>query len=84
MLNKLFWLADRLIITRPSIDRAVPPQELLQSAKKYKKNHIEIVEKPSEALQRALLTADVEDLICVTGSLYLVGEIKQAFAGIMR
>lgn len=84
MLNKLVFLADRLIITRPSINRAVPPQELLQSAKRYKKNHTEIVEKPSEALQRALLTADVEDLICVTGSLYLVGEIKQAFAGILR
>jgi len=84
MLNKLAFLADRIIITRPNTDRAVPPQELLPSAKRYKKNHIEIVEKPSLALQRALLTADGEDLICVTGSLYLVGEIKQAFAGILR
>ena len=83
MLNKLVWLADRIIITRPSIDRAVPPQELVPVTKCYK-NHIEIVEKPSEALRRALLTADGEDLICVTGSLYLVGEIKQAFAGILR
>ncbi|MDI6776428.1 MAG: folylpolyglutamate synthase/dihydrofolate synthase family protein [Syntrophales bacterium] len=83
MLNKLVSLADRLIITKPTIDRAVPPKELVPVAKWYK-NPIEVVEKPSEALQRALITADKEDLICVTGSLYLVGEIKQAFTGILR
>ena len=83
MLNKLSFLADRIIITKPNTDRAVPPQELVPVAKRYKKQ-IEIVEKPSEALQQALITADREDIICVTGSLYLVGEIKQAFTGILR
>ena len=82
MLNKLVFLADKLIITRPNIDRAVHPQEVAAVAKWYK-NQVEIWEKPSEALQRALVMADKEDLICVTGSLYLVGEIKQAFTGIL-
>ncbi|MDO8785536.1 MAG: folylpolyglutamate synthase/dihydrofolate synthase family protein [Syntrophales bacterium] len=78
MLNKLVYLADRFVITRPSISRAVPTQKLVPLAKRSK-NHIEVVEEPSMAIKRALLAANKEDLICVTGSLYLVGEIKQAF-----
>jgi dihydrofolate synthase/folylpolyglutamate synthase len=40
------------------------------------------VENSSEALKRALSIADSDDLICVTGSLYLVGEIKRVFSEI--
>ncbi|MFA4915447.1 MAG: folylpolyglutamate synthase/dihydrofolate synthase family protein [Syntrophales bacterium] len=83
MLKKLVFLADKLIITRPNIDRAVPPQEVAAVVKQYK-NQVEIVEKPSEALQRALAVADKEDLICATGSIYLIGEIKQVFTRILR
>ena len=79
MLKKLLPLGDRLILTTPDTERAMPPEALLPVAKRYLRK-IEIVKKPREALKRALSIADKNDLICVTGSLYLVGEIKRVFS----
>jgi hypothetical protein len=45
-----------------------------------KSNHnVDVIENSEKALVRAFALADKNDLICVTGSLYLVGEIKKAF-----
>ncbi|MGZ6240750.1 MAG: bifunctional folylpolyglutamate synthase/dihydrofolate synthase [Syntrophales bacterium] len=79
MLKKLLPLADRLILTTPDTERAMPPEALLPVAKQYLRK-IEVVKNPLEALKRALSVADENDLICVTGSLYLIGEIKKAFS----
>jgi len=40
-----------------------------------------VVENPSDALKEAMAAADADDLICVTGSLYLVGEIRGLLSG---
>lgn len=81
MLRKLVPLADRLIITKPDTVRAMPPEEIVPVAQKWQyNNRIEVVENSREALKRALSIADHNDLICVTGSLYLVGEIKRVFS----
>ena len=83
MLKKLFPLADRLIITKPDTVRAMPPQEIAAVAQKWQDNdRIELAESPQEALKRALSIAGLDDMICVTGSLYLVGEIKRIFSHI--
>jgi dihydrofolate synthase/folylpolyglutamate synthase len=79
MLKKLVPLADRLIITRPNTERAMPPEAIVPVAHPYQKQ-TEVVENSHEALKRALSVADQDDLVCVTGSLYLVGEIKQLFS----
>jgi dihydrofolate synthase/folylpolyglutamate synthase len=79
MLKKLFPLADLLIVTRPDTVRTLPPEAIVKAAKPYRKR-IEVVGNSCEALKRALSMADQDDLICVTGSLYLVGEIKRAFS----
>jgi dihydrofolate synthase/folylpolyglutamate synthase len=79
MLKKLFPLADLLIVTRPDTVRTLPPEAIVKAAKPYQKR-IEVVGNSCEALKRALSMADQDDLICVTGSLYLVGEIKRAFS----
>jgi hypothetical protein len=42
-------------------------------------NSVEIVEDPEQALSLAFTLAGEDDLICVTGSLFLVGEIKRLF-----
>jgi dihydrofolate synthase/folylpolyglutamate synthase len=78
MLKKLLPLADLVIVTGPDTVRALPPEAIMRVAESYQKK-IEVVGKSCEALKRALSMADPDDLICVTGSLYLVGEIKQAF-----
>lgn len=83
MLKKLVPLADRLIITKPDTVRAMLPQEIAAGVQKWQYNdRIELAESPHEALKRALSIAGLDDMICVTGSLYLVGEIKRIFSHI--
>ncbi|MCG6533527.1 MAG: hypothetical protein L7F78_02305 [Syntrophales bacterium LBB04] len=83
MLKKLVPLADLVIITKPETERAVPPGELLELAGFYC-DRVEIVAESQQALRRAIAVAAKEDLILVAGSLYLVGEIKQAFPALPR
>ncbi|HEX7534728.1 MAG TPA: folylpolyglutamate synthase/dihydrofolate synthase family protein [Syntrophales bacterium] len=79
MLKKLLPLGDRLILTSPDVERAMPPEALLPFAHQYVRR-IDIVKNSGDALKRALSIADRNDLICVTGSLYLVGEMKRVFS----
>ena len=77
MVKRLAVLADILILTQPTTDRALVPAEMLDVAIRNCR-HVQIKEDPREALSMAMATATPADLICVTGSLYLVGEIKAA------
>ena len=76
MLKKLAPFADRLILTSPKEKRALHPGDMLPVAKTYT-NSIEVIGDSGKALSRAFALAGKDDLICVTGSLYLVGEIKK-------
>jgi dihydrofolate synthase/folylpolyglutamate synthase len=79
MLKKMKPDAHWLILTRPRSERAMPPRELRETVLKGA-HHVMVVEDPREALREAFRLAGKEDLICVAGSLYLVGEIKKAFS----
>ncbi len=76
MVRRLFPLADRVILTRPHSERALPLDVLLPVARRFHRN-VEQCAHPGDALRSALLRAGKEDLVCVAGSLYLVGEIKK-------
>ena len=76
MARRLFPLADRVILTCPHSDRALPPHCLLTSVGATFPN-VEVIEDPGVALRHALSLAGKEDLVCAAGSLYLVGEIKK-------
>ena len=80
MARRLFPLADRVILTRPNSERALSPVELRSLTERHQKK-MEVIDDPSEALRHSLSFAGKEDLICATGSLYLVGKIKEASAG---
>ncbi len=71
----LFEKADTLILTRADISRAALPQELA-GALKDRKREIIITGQVPQAIQQAEKLAQEEDLICVTGSLYIVGEAQ--------
>ncbi|MDO8722634.1 MAG: folylpolyglutamate synthase/dihydrofolate synthase family protein [Syntrophales bacterium] len=79
MLKNIAPLAHRIIITKPESERAVSTSELAGIASLYN-DYVEVIEPTGQALKRALYLAGRHDLICVTGSLYLVGEIKKAFS----
>lgn len=78
MLPPLCRLAHRMIITEPAIGRALPSGVLTTIARRYHRR-IATISDPRRALEAALASASTSDLICITGSLYLVGEIKKAF-----
>jgi dihydrofolate synthase/folylpolyglutamate synthase len=76
MAKRLFPLADRVFLTRPHSERALPLDVLLPAARRFHSD-IDVVENPGDALRRAFSLAGKEDLVCAAGSLYLVGEIKR-------
>lgn len=76
MAKRLLPLADRVILTRPLSERSLSPERLLPVARMFNEA-VERIDNPGDALRSALSQAGEEDLICVAGSLYLVGEIKK-------
>jgi len=78
MLHLLAPLADRIILTKPHTDRAAPPS-LLKRALGRNGEKAEIAEDLNEAIGRALSLTQKEDLLCITGSLYTVGEARAYF-----
>ena len=76
MARRLFPLAHAVILTRPVSSRSLPLESLMSAAADIHQN-VEAIEDPGAALAAALSRAASGDLICVTGSLYLVGEIKR-------
>lgn len=78
ILHLLAPLADHIILTRPHIDRAAPPT-LLKKALGQNGKRAEIIEDLNEAIERGLSMTSEEDLLCITGSLYTVGEAKAYF-----
>jgi dihydrofolate synthase/folylpolyglutamate synthase len=68
---------DAVICTEPDWSRAVPAEEIAEAARSMGLNP-EIVRKGPDALERARAVTADDDLILVTGTLYLVGEIRSA------
>lgn len=73
----LFPLAENLILTRADNLRSAPPEKLSELVpQNLPIEKVFITESASEAIKKAREITALEDLICVTGSLYLVGEMK--------
>ena len=69
---ELFPLAQELIFTTPNQTRAFRAQEIRELSGETRAR---VVDSPAEALRLAL-QAPPEDVVFVTGSLYLVGEVR--------
>jgi dihydrofolate synthase/folylpolyglutamate synthase len=78
MLRLLAPLADRIILTKPHTDRATPPS-LLKKTLGQNGKKAEVEEDLKEAIERGLSLTQKEDLLCITGSLYTVGEARAYF-----
>lgn len=73
----LFPLAHEVYLTRPNVDRAASPDEILQRAR-TQPERVMIEPDPQRAVEEALQSSAGEDVILVAGSLFLVGAILQA------
>ena len=78
ILRPLAPLADRIILSRPHIERAAPVA-LLAKTLGQNGRRAEKIENLEEAIRKGLSIAGREDLLCITGSLYTVGEAKTFF-----
>lgn len=77
ILKDLLGSCNKLIITRPKIDRSLPTDILLSAAKDLVSD-ITVIEDVKAAVRHAIETAKPDDMVCVAGSLYVVGEAKEA------
>ena len=80
IVEKLSSLASVVVTTSPNVKGkpAVPATDLATLIKQFEITHCEIhaVENPRDALSVALDHGRDDDLILVTGSLYLIGEVR--------
>jgi dihydrofolate synthase/folylpolyglutamate synthase len=78
MLQKIAPFAQKIILTQLWAKRAVPVKDIHTVLKKmgYRAT---VTQNVLQAIERALALAGKKDLICAAGSLYLAGEVKQAF-----
>ncbi len=79
ILKLLVPLADTIILTRSGNDRAASVELLRGEVARLGKRPI-LVEEVGEAVRAARTLAEVGDLVCITGSLYTVGEAREALA----
>ena len=76
----LFPKAERLILTRPENSRSVAPAQVMQQTHgAIDSDRVVLTESVSHAIREAADITAEDGLILVTGSLYLVGEVKKIF-----
>jgi dihydrofolate synthase/folylpolyglutamate synthase len=79
-LNKLaeilFPWADRLIVTKVKSPRTADLESLVPLAHSFTRGTVHTAQTAREALELALKLTPPDGLICITGSLYLIGELR--------
>jgi len=80
MLEKITGGADKVIFVPVNSIRTANPHELAQQYTELYGKMAQVAPSLEEALSIANRAVTKEDLICITGSFYLVGEAKKYFA----
>ncbi|NPV71902.1 MAG: bifunctional folylpolyglutamate synthase/dihydrofolate synthase [Firmicutes bacterium] len=83
ILAELVPLANEVIVTRPNSPRAFPPEVLAEKVRHFPVS-VHVEPRIAEAIEKGLSLVGHGDLLCVTGSLYLIGEARSKLAGIFQ
>jgi dihydrofolate synthase/folylpolyglutamate synthase len=81
MLTDIGRLADVLLLTRPDTERAAAPEALREHLRCDEGQDVQLCATVNEALELVRERAEIEDLIVVAGSLYLIGELRKLLVG---
>ncbi|MHC4571511.1 MAG: bifunctional folylpolyglutamate synthase/dihydrofolate synthase [Planctomycetota bacterium] len=81
MLRKLQYGADKVIFTRSNSAKAMSPEDLADMYTEICGKMCQTATSLGEALRLARSAVGKEDLICITGSFYLIGQAKMRFQG---
>lgn len=76
--RRLLPLAETAIFTKPRYGRAADPELLRRLARPYIQKMYAVPD-PAAAIGQAKALAGPDDLICITGSLYFAGEVKEIY-----
>jgi dihydrofolate synthase/folylpolyglutamate synthase len=79
MLTQLQYGADKVIFTRSNSPKAVYPQDLADMYTEICGKMCQTALSVGEAVRIAKSAISREDLLCITGSFYLVGQAKEQF-----
>jgi dihydrofolate synthase/folylpolyglutamate synthase len=82
MLRQLQYGADKVIFTRSSSPKAISPQDLADMYAEICGKMCQTAVSLGEALQLAGSAIGRGDLICITGSFYLIGQAKTRFGSL--
>ena len=77
----LFPAAARLVLTQAENPRSASAEELEEIARAIGVPNVFVTHSVSEALTKANEVTSPPGLICITGSLYLLGEVKALLKG---
>lgn len=69
-------LADAVIVTTPHHVKPLPASVLAAEAARYT-THVEVIDDRAAAVDRALALAGPDDVVVITGSFFLVGEVRE-------
>ncbi|MFQ5462904.1 MAG: bifunctional folylpolyglutamate synthase/dihydrofolate synthase [Phycisphaerae bacterium] len=83
MLRHLQLGADKMIFTRTDSPRAADPHELAASYTERCGKMAQVAESLEEAMTIAQSAHSREDIICITGSFYLVGDAMRAYGTLL-
>lgn len=78
IVGNLAPLADQIVVTKPNSPRAQNWRFPAEEAEKYiSKEKIKLIKEPVQAVHYCLEVLRPEDMLCVTGSIYLLSEVRK-------
>ncbi|MGR3292686.1 MAG: bifunctional folylpolyglutamate synthase/dihydrofolate synthase [Candidatus Scalindua sp.] len=77
ILREIACAADYLILTRTGNPREAEPRQMAITAKHFCQKKPIVIEDIDEAFKEAKIIAKKDDLICITGSFFLAGKVKE-------
>lgn len=78
MIDYLGPFGDKVIVTKPNSPRADDYKKVGEYFKKYSKE-IYIIEDVREAMEKGISLLEDGDILCITGSIYMLQEIRKLF-----
>lgn len=80
MLEAIAPVAGRIICTKPDYWRAMDPEEIGREARRFV-DVVEIAPSVPEAIERAVALSDDDDVVCITGSIFMAGDATHYLKG---
>lgn len=75
------WFHQVFLTSFPNSSRSIQPEQLRDMVSLPLQQKVEVVPDPREAWARAKNRMNAEDLLCITGSVFLAGEMRPIIVG---